>query len=77
MTAPVKKSAGPWTVWDTGFAYIVAPVNLDALHPHINVAVQQGAQRRYSTANANGKEINRLFRKAWAYANEMNARAAQ
>jgi len=65
---------GPFTVWDTGFAFHVAPSE-EWLHghPHINVAVLQGSVRRWSTSNANERQIAARYHVAWAYCLKLNA----
>jgi hypothetical protein len=70
----ITKSTGPWTVWDTGFSFIVAPSDPKS-HPHINAAVQIEGVRRWPTGRATPAQIEGMMRSAWNYANEMNAKA--
>ena len=69
----LNKCTGPWTVWDTGFAYVVAPTRPGS-HPHINAAVQIEGVRRWPTGRASAAQIDSMFRSAWDYCNELNAK---
>lgn len=70
-----KMSNGPFTVWDNGFSFIVAPRDPDG-HPHPNMALQMSAVKSFHTGNLNSSQaINRQFRKAWKYCNKLNSEA--
>lgn len=71
----IKKTTGPWTVWDTGFHFIVAPAEPDG-HPHPNVALQVSAVKSFCTGNImTDRQLRAQFKKAWNYANKLNAEA--
>lgn len=74
----IKMSEGPWTVWDNGFSYIVAPSEVPATHPHPHVALHQNSIKEFSTASTKtSKELKALLKKAWDYANVLNVEAVK
>lgn len=73
MKPNIRMTEGEHTVWDTGFGFVVAPVDAQTLHPHINVAVQAGAVRKFPVLSTTKTEdIDGLLKQAWDYCNELN-----
>ena len=72
----VRKTTGPYTVWDTGFAFVVAPTDPRS-HPHINMAVHNEQVKRWPTGNATSDQIDSMFRSAWEYCNELNEKGGK
>jgi hypothetical protein len=71
----IEMSDGIFTVWDTGFEFLVAP-EYQEYHPHINASVLISARKGFPTTSkyVDGVKdgIGRQFRKAWRYANRLN-----
>jgi len=67
-----KKLGVPFTVWDTGFSYVVAPSEPEG-HPHINMAVHLSCIKTFYTGNImTDKGMATQKRKARSYCRKLN-----